>query len=115
MKEIRLIMGMPITVEIVDAAASKKDLDAVFDYFTYIDNTFSTYKPESEMMRINRGELSESEWSDDMRIILMLSEETKQRTGGFFDIKKPDGSIDPSGIVKGWAIYQAAKLLESRG
>src|SRR6185437_7974550 len=112
MKETRLIMGMPITVEIADTAATHEDLAAVFDYFTYIDEKFSTYKPGSEMMRINRGEVAEGNESDDMRIILMLAEETKQRTNGFFDIKKPDGSVDPSGIVKGWAIFQAAKLLE---
>ena len=118
-------MGMPITVEIVDtaifSAANEKVLATVFDYFTYIDEKFSTYKPESEMMRINRGELAEKDWSDDMRVIFMLAEETKQRTNGFFDIRRPehdDGKApfyDPSGIVKGWAIFQAAKLLESHG
>jgi len=127
MKETRIIMGMPVTVEIVDrapgadAVASASDLAAIFDYFTYIDKKFSTYKPESEMMRINRGELAEREWSDDMRIIFMLAEETKQRTDGFFDIQKPNQTganglpfYDPSGIVKGWAIWQAAKLKGAR-
>lgn len=108
-------MGMPVTVEIVDAAAGPEDLAAVFDYFIYIDNTFSTYKPDSEMMRINRNEIAEKDWSDDMAIIFGLAEDTKQRTNGYFDIRKPDGSIDPSGIVKGWAIFQAAKMLEKRG
>ena len=123
MKDTRLIMGMPVTVEIIDHAddralgkeAGADDFAAVFDYFTYIDGKFSTYKPESEMMRINRGELAERDWSDDTKIIFMLAEETKQRTDGFFDMHRPDGSIDPSGIVKGWAIWQAAKLVESRG
>jgi thiamine biosynthesis lipoprotein len=114
MKQTQLIMGMPITVEIADDAPEKIFAD-VFDYFTYIDKKFSTYKSDSEMMRINRGEIPESEWSDDMRIVLMLSEETKQRTGGFFDIRRPDGSIDPSGLVKGWAIYKAAQLIEAAG
>jgi FAD:protein FMN transferase len=127
MKETRLIMGMPVTVEIADATRrggvgagtdpipNEKDLAAAFDYFTYIDEKFSTYKPASEMMRINRGELAERDWSDDMAIIFALAEDTKQRTDGFFDMRRPDGSIDPSGIVKGWAIFQAAKILESRG
>lgn len=121
MKDTRIIMGMPVTLEIVDPTADETIFPAVFDYFTYIDKTFSTYKPESEMMRINRGELPENEWSDDMRIIFMLAEETKQRTNGYFDIKKPgsgaDGRdfYDPSGIVKGWAIWQAAKIVEDRG
>jgi thiamine biosynthesis lipoprotein len=46
---------------------------------------------------------------------MMLAEETKQRTDGFFNIKKPDGTIDPSGIVKGWAIYNASKIIEAAG
>jgi FAD:protein FMN transferase len=115
MKETRLMMGMPITIEVADAAAEAKDLAAVFDYFDHIDRTFSTYKPDSEISRINRGELAEKDRSDDTAIVLALSEETKQRTGGFFDIKKPDGSIDPSGLVKGWAIWNAARRLESAG
>jgi thiamine biosynthesis lipoprotein len=117
MKQTRLIMGMPITVEIVGASDEKliPVFGAVFDYFIYIDEKFSTYKSGSEISKINRGEINESEQSDDMKIIFMLSEETKQRTGGFFDIRKPDGSRDPSGIVKGWAIWNAAKLIEKHG
>ena len=106
-------MGMPITVDVLDGGQAI--LDTVFDYFVYIDETFSTYKPESEMMRINRRELPENEWSDDMRIVLMLSEETKQRTNGFFDIRRPDESLDPSGLVKGWAIAKAAELIRGVG
>ena len=44
MKDTRIIMGMPITVEIVDTKATEKTIDMIFDYFTYVDNTFSTKK-----------------------------------------------------------------------
>ena len=115
MKETRLIMGMPITVEIADSKAGQADLDAVFDYFTEVDERFSTYKAGSEISRINRGELQERGYSPDMREVLKLSEETKRATGGYFDIRKPDGSLDPSGLVKGWAIRRAAELLAQRG
>jgi FAD:protein FMN transferase len=30
---------------------------------------------------------------------------------GFFDIKTPGGKYDPSGLVKGWAILNAAKII----
>ena len=43
MKETRLIMGMPITVDVVDAP-SPDVLDEVFAYFTRVDERFSTYK-----------------------------------------------------------------------
>jgi len=37
-----------------------------------------------------------------MNMVFLLAEETNQATSGYFDIKKPDGSYDPSGLVKGW-------------
>jgi thiamine biosynthesis lipoprotein len=43
-----------------------------------------------------------------------LAEETKKQTRGYFDIVH-NKKIDPSGIVKGWAIYQAALLLSKEG
>jgi thiamine biosynthesis lipoprotein len=114
MKETRLLMGMPITVEIVDVTATQDDLDNVFTYFAWVDETFSTYKATSEISRINRGEVVEAEYSDAMKTILALSEQTKRDTHGYFDIRR-DGKYDPSGIVKGWAIQQAANLLSSAG
>jgi thiamine biosynthesis lipoprotein len=114
MKQTRLLMGMPITVEVVDAGVHPDDLDRVFTHFTWIDETFSTYKASSEISRLNRGELRESECSADMHAILALAERTKRETDGYFDIER-DGVRDPSGIVKGWAIQCAAQLLRDDG
>lgn len=114
MKQTRLLMGMPITVEIVDPTARYSDLAAVFAYLTTVDEMFSTYKEDSEISRINRGELVPAQYSTQMRTILRLSERTREETRGYFDIRR-DGICDPSGIVKGWAIQQAAKLLRGRG
>ena len=50
-----------------------------------------------------------------MRGVLALAEETRIETGGYFDMRRPNGALDPSGIVKGWAIYQAAEILWERG
>lgn len=108
-------MGMPVTAEVVDKGATEDVLEKVFKYFSYVDEKFSTYKETSEISAINRGELLESEWSVDMKEIFALSEKTKQETNGYFDIRKPDGAIDPSGIVKGWSIRNAAKILDKEG
>jgi thiamine biosynthesis lipoprotein len=47
--------------------------------------------------------------------VLALAEKTKKETNGYFDITKPGGTLDPSGIVKGWAIHNAAQFLQSEG
>ncbi len=112
-------MGMPVTVEIVDAAATSGETDTiireVFDYFKYIDEKFSTYKTTSEITAINDGRLASNKASNDMKTVFALAEETRLLTDGYFDIKRPDGTYDPSGLVKGWAIWNAAKLIAAHG
>jgi thiamine biosynthesis lipoprotein len=112
MKQTKLIMGMPITVEIVDSNNTGV-LSDTFSFFREIDNRYSTYKAESEISRINTG-LPKSQWSTEMRRILHLCDVTKQQTGGYFDIEH-SGKLDPSGLVKGWAIWHAAKRLRKNG
>lgn len=107
-------MGMPITVEIVDADDTAI-LDIVFGYFEDIDRRFSTYKPDSEIEAINGRRVAEADYSDDMLEVLDLAEQTRRETAGFFDIRKADGSLDPSGIVKGWGIRNAAAIVKRMG
>lgn len=114
MRQTRDMMGMHVTVEVGDGDGVRA-CDLVFSYFDYVDRTFSTYKPDSEISRVNRGELAEYQYSQDMVEIFRLAEQTKQETHGFFDVRKPDGTCDPSGIVKGWAIWQASLMLERHG
>jgi FAD:protein FMN transferase len=115
MKETRIMMGMPVTIFIADKKVTQENLDKVFTYFQYIDEKFSTYKTTSEINAINRGELYVENASGDMQEVFRLSEETKKLTNGYFNIQKPEGKFDPSGLVKGWAIFNAAKILERDG
>ncbi|HVM77136.1 MAG TPA: FAD:protein FMN transferase [Candidatus Paceibacterota bacterium] len=115
MKQIRVLMGMPIAVEIVDPHADEAIFEEIYGYFKYIDEKFSTYKKTSEITAINEGRLAEKDWSEEMRLVFMLSEETKRETNGYFDIKTPNGTYDPSGLVKGWAIWNAAQLILKNG
>ena len=115
MKQTRTIMAMPVVVEIDDREAAGELFDEVFAYLTYADETFSFFKPTSEVSAINRGELEPRQWSDDMKEIFACAEDTKRITGGYFDIVTPGGAIDPSGIVKGWAIEKVAQLLRACG
>ncbi len=108
-------MGMPIAVEIVDPQATEADFDEVYAYFQHIDEKFSTYKSTSEISAINNGTLALKDSSEEMQMVFLLCEETKRETKGYFDIKTPNGNYDPSGLVKGWSIWNAAKLLEKRG
>jgi len=109
-----IIMGMPITVEIVDSVHDSL-LEKVFAYFTDVDQRFSTYKADSEINALNKGLIKPAALSADMLEVLEIAEKTKLETDGYFDIRNPSGNLDPSGIVKGWAIRNAASLLQGRG
>jgi len=114
MRNTRLIMGMPITVEIVDDAPSMLMRD-VFDYFTDVDNRFSLYKSDSEISEYNRGKTALSGLSADLLEVLALADRTKAETNGYFEVRRPDGLLDPSGIVKGWAVRNAALMIRASG
>ena len=107
-------MGMPVVVQVIDKNAKEEDISEVFSYFHYIDKKFSTYKKNSEISQINRGELNELNYSNEMKKILSLCQKTKQETNGFFEINN-NGVLDPSGIVKGYAINNGANILVQKG
>ena len=109
----RIIMGMLIAVTISDEGAGTSDIAAVFDLFTQIDRQFSPFRPDSEVSRLNRGEVAEP--SAEMREIFALADATRKDSRGYFNIWRPDGVLDPSGIVKGWAIARAARSLRDKG
>lgn len=107
-------MGMPITVNVA-AEHCGQAIDRVFEYFSYVDGVFSTYKDDSDITMINLGRLSIENAGPDVREIFRMSEETKRATDGYFDIINRQGKYDPSGIVKGWAIRNAASILTKAG
>ena len=124
MTRTEIIMGMAITVAIPDREALDRPgallptledaAEAVFQSFRDVDERFSPYKEHSETSRINRGELDPQEASREMREVLVLAEQTRAQTDGFFNVRHK-GRFDPSGLVKGWAIWRAAQILDNDG
>ena len=115
-RRVEQVMGMPIVIDVRDEAAGGDVLDAAFDAFRAVDARFSTYRDDSEIMRINRGELALADAHGDVREIVRRCEELRTETRGFFDMRATrDGTIDPSGLVKGWSVDRVAALLDAAG
>jgi thiamine biosynthesis lipoprotein len=109
-------MGMPITIEIVDKRLDSAEcLTEAFDFFTYTDKTFSTYKKDSEISKINFGLLKVKNASPDVQSVLKQCDNFTLQTHGYFEIARDGSSIDPSGLVKGWSISKVGEILESLG
>ena len=111
------IMGTAITIDVRDGAVGPEDLDAAFDQLRRADATFSPFRPDSEISRLGRGELRESDCSLAVRQVLALCDELYRTSGGFFDARghRPDGRPDPTAVVKGWAVEEAAWMLTEAG
>jgi thiamine biosynthesis lipoprotein len=112
MHRVEQIMGMPIVVEIRDDGADPRLFDGVFDWFRWVDETFSPYKPDSPVSRIARGELAVEGAHPDVAAVLSRCDELRSETNGYFDAYA-GGSLDPSGLVKGWSVDRVAELLDA--
>jgi thiamine biosynthesis lipoprotein len=79
------------------------------------DQTFSTYKSDSEISRIRRGELAVDAASFDVKQIYQVCDYWNLVTQGGFNAKDRAGLWDPSGVVKGWAAQSACNFLIANG
>ena len=48
-------MGMPVGIDVRDGEVSAVAVAEAFEWLRFVDATFSTYKDESEISRLNRG------------------------------------------------------------
>ena len=111
------IMGTAISLDLADplpADVLRRAADAVFDWFREVDRRFSPYKPDSEVCRLDRGELTVADGSADLRDVLDRCAELWRATDGYFDVYAT-GRLDPSGYVKGWSVEVASARLVAAG
>jgi thiamine biosynthesis lipoprotein len=109
------VMGMPISLHLRGPeVGTDPDIPgvvaAVFEQLREADRLFSTYRPDSEVSRLRRGELTVPECHSLVREVVGLCRQACELTDGYFDAWLP-GGFDPSGLVKGWAVERAATLL----
>ena len=117
LRRIEAVMGTVVSIDVRDGRVAPEALDRAIEHLHDIDRRFSTYKPESEVSRMGRGELPLQDASPDVRWIMGLCDEMARLTGGYFDARRfrADGVADPTGVVKGWAVEEAAFILLDAG
>lgn len=108
-------MGMPVGIDVREDEVSAAAIAEAFDWLRFADLTFSTYKEDSEISRINRGELTLPDAHPDVQAVLDECERLRRRTGGYFDVRAGGDALDPSGLVKGWSVDRAGAILSAYG
>ena len=119
LRRVEPIMGTMLSIEIRPPLVPSSTVDALMADLRDIEARFSTFRHDSEISRIGRGELDESAASLDVRQALAACDHLARATGGAFDARRRgrDGmpGLDPSGYVKGWAVEEAAWRLDAAG
>jgi thiamine biosynthesis lipoprotein len=108
-------MGLPVSVDVRHPGdGTESAVTAAFAWLHEVDARFSTFRPDSEVARAARGEIPPSDFSPDLVEVLDLCADYERRSGGAFRARVPGRDLDPSGMVKGWAVQRAAERLRSR-
>ncbi|MFL6294291.1 MAG: FAD:protein FMN transferase, partial [Actinomycetes bacterium] len=73
-----------------------------------VDAVFSTYRLDSVVSRLGRGEISLEACPPEVAEVLALGELAERQSRGAFRVRRagPAGEavLDPTGVVKGWAV-----------
>ncbi|MEU1042082.1 FAD:protein FMN transferase [Streptomyces sp. NPDC005551] len=97
-----------------EPAAVRAALDEAVVQLHEVDEMFSTYRQDSQVMRLARGELSVGECDPQVAEVLALGAEAERLSEGWFSTTY-EGRLDPTGIVKGWAGERAARHIAAAG
>jgi thiamine biosynthesis lipoprotein len=87
---------------------------SVLPWLRWVDVTFSTYRPDSDVNRLARRELALPACAPEVNEVLQECARLRATSSGYFDHER-HGSLDPSGLVKGWAIERASHILCAAG
>jgi thiamine biosynthesis lipoprotein len=109
------VVVIEATSSVLDEVALSAAVDEVEQFFYLVDQDFSTYKENSQVSRIRRGELKIEDASEYVQQVWALCEFSREITMGAFDPWKAEGGFDPSGLVKGWAAEVGAQMLVEAG
>ena len=101
------------------AAAAHAAIEAACQGLHRADAVFSTWIASSPVSRLRRGEVTLAdlppEVAAEMTEVLDLCQRAKAASAGWFDPWAMPGGLDPTGLVKGWAVQRAADLLRRAG
>ncbi len=118
-RRVEHVMGMPISLALRgrharDTAGEQAWQDALTQ-LRWVDSVFSTWRADSQVSRVGRGELTVAECDETVAEVLRLGDDARVASDGAFDIWLPDADgvrrLDPSGVVKGWALDRAVAPL----
>jgi thiamine biosynthesis lipoprotein len=113
------VMGTVVSIDVrpqgLPMARTRSAVTAACELLHRADDVFSLFRPDTPLARLTRGEIALVDCPPEVAEVTELCDRAKAASGGWFDPwGLPDG-FDPTGLVKGWAAREAARVLEAFG
>jgi thiamine biosynthesis lipoprotein len=114
-RRVEQVMGMPVSLALrgryAGTLAGEDAWAAAVDELRWVDRVFSTYREDSWVSRLGRGEVDLDDCPPEVADVVALAERARLDSHGAFDVWRVGtgcgGAFDPSGVVKGWAVQRA--------
>jgi thiamine biosynthesis lipoprotein len=119
-RQLEHVMGTVITIDVYpletadDHAADhvRRRLADARTVLERADQVFSTWRPDSPVSRLRRGEITAASAPPEVAAVMAACDTARQLSGGWFDPWAMPGGFDPTGYVKGWAAQRALAALD---
>lgn len=114
------VMGTIVTIDVYDdegieRLALRTHLDEARAQLQLADQIFSTWREDTPMSRLRRGEIGPDDAPPEVTEVLARCRVARSLSGGWFDPWAMPGGVDPTGYVKGWAAQRALKAIAASG
>lgn len=117
------VMGMPVSFHVRgphardEAGQVAAAVRAAVAELHRIDELFSTYRSDSQIVRLQQARITAEDCDPWVREVIDLCHAARERTDGWFDADLPDAGgvrrFDPTGLVKGWAIERVTRQVSA--
>lgn len=109
------VWGTVLFIDVTSEFEIEPAITELTEYVNHVDEVFSTYKTNSTISQLRRGEIEIDICSPEVIEVWNICAYIKDLTEGAFDPWAVDGGFDPSGLVKGWAADKCADRLAKAG
>ena len=103
--EVEHVMGMPISLALrggTPTTPRRAAWDEALAELREVDRVFSTYREDSVISRLDRGELDLADCPPEVHEVLALGERRRAQSGGAFDVRLPGPDGVAGSTPAGW-------------